>query len=73
MERVNGAMPAKHSRHIALTGPLATWAESQVANGEYGSVSELIRTALRRMKAQDETQLTVQPLNIQTDQPQWRV
>ena len=47
-------MPAKHSRHIALTGPLAEWAERQVAKGEYTSVSDLIRTAIRLLKIQDE-------------------
>jgi antitoxin ParD1/3/4 len=47
-------MPAKHSRHIALTGPLAEWAERQVAEGEYTSVSDLIRTAIRILKEQDE-------------------
>lgn len=47
-------MPAKHSRHIALTGPLAEWADSQVAKGEYTSFSDLVRTAIRLLKAQDK-------------------
>lgn len=47
-------MPAKHSRHVALTGSLAEWAEGQVAKGEYTSVSDLIRTAIRLLKARDE-------------------
>ncbi|MCJ2080174.1 type II toxin-antitoxin system ParD family antitoxin [Methylobacterium sp. J-090] len=47
-------MPAKHSRHIALTGSLVEWAEHQVARGEYTSVSDLIRTAVRFLKAHEE-------------------
>ena len=47
-------MPAKHSRHIALTGPLAEWMDSQVAEGEYTSVSDLIRTAIRLLREQDQ-------------------
>lgn len=47
-------MPAKHSRHIALTGPLAEWVDGQVARGEYTSVSDLIRTAIRVLRAQEE-------------------
>lgn len=48
-------MPAKHSRHIALTGPLAEWIDGQVALGEYASTSDLIRAAVRLLKAQGET------------------
>ncbi|KST61169.1 CopG family transcriptional regulator [Methylobacterium sp. GXS13] len=40
-------MAAKHSRHIALTEPLIAYAEAQVAKGEYTSISEVVRTALR--------------------------
>ena len=47
-------MPAKHTRHIALTGPLAEWVDSQVAQGEYTSVSDLIRTAIRLLREQDQ-------------------
>ncbi len=47
-------MPAKHSRHIALTGPLAEWMDSQVAKGEYTSVSDLIRTAIRFLRERDD-------------------
>lgn len=42
-------MPAKHSRHIALTA----WIDSQVAKGEYTSTSDLIRTAVRVLRAQE--------------------
>lgn len=48
-------MPAKHSRHIALTGPLAEWVDSQVARGEYASVSDLLRAAIRLLREQDES------------------
>ena len=44
-------MPAKYSRHIALTAPLIEWAEARVAGGEYTSVSDLVRTAMRTLKA----------------------
>ncbi|MCJ2012642.1 type II toxin-antitoxin system ParD family antitoxin [Methylobacterium sp. J-076] len=40
-------MAAKHFRHIALTEPLIAYAEAQVAKGEYTSISEVVRTALR--------------------------
>lgn len=47
-------MPAKHSRHIALTETLACWVDAQVAKGEYASASELIRTAIRALRLRDE-------------------
>ncbi len=40
-------MAAKHSRHIALTEPLIAYVETQVAQGEYIPVSEVVTTALR--------------------------
>jgi antitoxin ParD1/3/4 len=49
-------MPAKHSRHIALTGPLAEWVDGQVAKGEYTSVSDLVRTAIRALRSHEEAQ-----------------
>lgn len=60
-------MPAKHARHIALSGPLAEWAESQVAKGEYSSLSELIRTALRALRAQEETRSALEPASSRGD------
>ena len=53
-------MPAKHSRHIALTETLAAWIDSQVAKGEYASSSDLIRTAIRALRIQDEGKVAVQ-------------
>lgn len=47
-------MPAKHSRHIALTETLASWVDAQVAKGEYASASDLIRTAIRALRSRDE-------------------
>ena len=47
-------MPAKHSRHIALTGPLTEWVDSQVAQGEYASTSDVIRAAIRLLRAHEE-------------------
>lgn len=54
-------MPAKHSRHIALTEALAVWIDSQVAKGEYASTSDLIRTAIRMLRMKDEDQAILQP------------
>ncbi len=55
-------MPAKHSRHIALTGPLEQWAEGQVAHGELTSVSDLIRTAIRLLRERDEARIERRPV-----------
>ena len=49
-------MTAKHPRHIALTGPLASYVDSKVACGEYASASEVVRAALRLLVERDETQ-----------------
>lgn len=51
-------MPAKHSRHIALTGQLAAYVASQVSRGEYASVSDMVRTALHLLKERDEASAT---------------
>ncbi len=40
-------MAGKHSRHIALTEPLIAYVETEVAQGEYTSVGEVVPTALR--------------------------
>lgn len=47
-------MAAKHSRHIALTEPLIAYVEAQVAKGEYTSISEVVRTALRQLIEREE-------------------
>lgn len=47
-------MAAKHSRHIALTSPLALYVESKVAAGEYASASEMVRAALRLLLERDQ-------------------
>jgi antitoxin ParD1/3/4 len=60
-------MPAKHSRHIALTETLAAWIDSQVAKGEYASTSDLIRTAIRVLRSKDEDKAIVQP--VSSEQP----
>ena len=44
-------MPAKNSRHIALTRPLATYVEEELARGQYASASEMVRASLRLLKA----------------------
>ncbi|GJD57986.1 ribbon-helix-helix domain-containing protein [Methylobacterium dankookense] len=52
-------MPAKHSRHIALTEALASWVDAQVAKGEYASTSDLIRTAIRVLRSRDEEKVAI--------------
>lgn len=52
-------MPAKHSRHIALTETLAAWVDSRVADGEYASTSDLVRTAIRVLRSKDESDIAV--------------
>ncbi len=47
-------MPARHSRHIALTGPLAEYVTRQVEEGRYASVSEVMRAALRLLIDSDQ-------------------
>lgn len=54
-------MPAKHSRHIALTESLAAWIDAQVAKGEYASTSDLIRTAIRALRSRDEGRVAARP------------
>ena len=58
-------MPAKHSRHIALTGQLADYVASQVSRGEYASVSDMVRgdTAVRT-GAESRAELTFGDLTI---------
>ena len=46
-------MAAKFSRHIALTRPLATFVENEVASGHYASASEMVRNALRLLKEKE--------------------
>jgi antitoxin ParD1/3/4 len=46
-------MPAKHTRHVALTESHALYIESQVAAGAYASVSEVVRAALRLLIERD--------------------
>jgi len=48
-------MAAKHSRHIALTEPLIAYVEAHVAKGEYTSISEVVRAALRLLIERDGT------------------
>ncbi|WP_232632028.1 ribbon-helix-helix domain-containing protein [Methylobacterium sp. Leaf118] len=48
-------MPAKHSRHVALTEPLAAWVDEQVSLGEYASASDLMRAAVRLLRLHHET------------------
>jgi antitoxin ParD1/3/4 len=47
-------MPAKYSRHVALTGSMADWVAAQVAQGKYTSASDLVRTAIRHLQEREE-------------------
>ncbi|TXM70434.1 type II toxin-antitoxin system ParD family antitoxin [Methylobacterium sp. WL120] len=47
-------MAAKHSRHIALTEPLIAYVQAQVAKGDYTSISEDVRAALRMLIERNE-------------------
>lgn len=47
-------MAAKFSRHIALTGHLASYVDGKVAGGEYASASDMVRAALRLLIERDE-------------------
>ena len=49
-----GVVAAKHSHHVALTGPLKLYVEGRVKAGDYASVSEVVRTALRLLIEHDE-------------------
>ena len=63
-------MAAKFSRHIALTGPLAAFVENEVARGEYASVSEMVRAALRLlMDRKGESSTTTEPTGQQARRP----
>lgn len=47
------AMSAKHSRHVALTEPLARFLDRQVAEGRYATASEAVRAALRLLEREE--------------------
>jgi len=49
-------MPARHSRQFALTGPLGEWVDDRIAKGEYTSLSDLILTAIRVLRSQENAQ-----------------
>ena len=40
-------MAAQHSLHVALTKPLVSFVDEQVATGHYATASEVVRAALR--------------------------
>ncbi len=47
-------MPVAHSRHVALTEPLARFVDGQVAQGRYATTSEVVRAALRLLMKREE-------------------
>jgi antitoxin ParD1/3/4 len=47
-------MPVPHSRHVALTEPLARFVDTQVAEGRYATASEVVRAALRLLMERED-------------------
>ncbi len=47
-------MAAKYSHHVALTAPLAAVRGKPSCQGDYASVSEVVRAGLRLLIEQDE-------------------
>jgi antitoxin ParD1/3/4 len=47
-------MPVPHSRHVALTEPLARFVDEQVAQGRYATASEVMRAALRLLMERED-------------------
>lgn len=60
-------MPVPHSRHVALTEPLARFVDEQVAKGRYATASEVVRTALRLLMEREGALAQVGPKDIQAD------
>lgn len=56
-------MLATHVRRIALTKTLASWIDRQAVKGDYASTSDLVRTAVRALRIQEEGRLVVQPIS----------
>lgn len=54
-------MPVKHSRHVALTEPLARFVDSQVTEGRYATASEVVRAALRLLERDEVGRRAPQP------------
>ncbi|WP_020493658.1 type II toxin-antitoxin system ParD family antitoxin [Methylobacterium sp. WSM2598] len=66
---LRSCMAAKHSRHIALTAPLAEFVDHQVAKGEYASASEMVRTALRLLMERERSATRSGSVDPQRAQP----
>ncbi|MCJ2064265.1 ribbon-helix-helix domain-containing protein [Methylobacterium sp. J-088] len=52
-----------------MTAPLAQWAEEMIANGGYASISDLVRTALRRLEDDHRTGLAGRASSTAFSQP----
>lgn len=50
-------MPVLHSRHVALTEPLARFIGAQVAEGRYATTSEVMRAALRLLMEREDARM----------------
>ena len=40
-------MPAKHTLHVVLTGPLVRYVREKVAQGHHATISDVVRASLR--------------------------
>ncbi|MFP3558501.1 type II toxin-antitoxin system ParD family antitoxin [Paraburkholderia sp. SIMBA_049] len=45
-------MPAKHAISVSLTEHLASFVKTEIANGRYGTASEVVRAGLRLLEEQ---------------------
>ena len=50
-------MPVLHSRHVALTEPLARFIDGQLAEGRYATASEVVRAALRLLMEREDARM----------------
>lgn len=60
-------MPDPHSRHVALTEPLARFVDSPVAQGRCATANQVMRAALRLLMDRENAQVGVMAANEQGD------
>jgi putative addiction module CopG family antidote len=53
-------MPAKHAFNVSVTEHLSRFVVAQVASGRFGTVSEVVRAALRLLEQDQNHSLPVQ-------------
>lgn len=63
-------MPAKHSLHVALTGPLVRYVRDKVAGRVHPSASDVVRIALEEMiEREGRDSLQVRPADWSVGHP----